>query len=61
MGALCMSQKLKEHSWEIFRDMTNDFDKFKIANEVPQKAEFYRERLQGATVNSSTFWGKYEP
>ena len=61
MGALCMSQKLKEHHWETFRDMTNDFDKLKTANEVAQKAEFYRERLQGAIVGSSSFWGKSEP
>ena len=61
MGALCVSQKLKEHHWEIFRDMTNDFDKLKTANEVAQKAEFYRERLQGAIVGSSSFWGKSEP
>ena len=60
MGALCVSQKLKEHHWEIFRDMTNDFDKLKTANEVAQKAEFYRERLQGSTVGSSSFWGKSE-
>ena len=44
IGALCVSQKLKEHHWELFRDMTNDFDKLKSANEVAQKAEFYRER-----------------
>jgi hypothetical protein len=58
MGALCMSQKLKEHNWDIFRDMTNDFDKLKTANEVAQKAEFYRERLQGAKASSTSFWGK---
>ena len=60
MGALCVSQKLKENHWEIFRDMTNDFDKLKSANEVVQKAEFYRERLQGASTTSNTFWGKPE-
>ena len=60
MGALCVSQKLKEHHWEIFRDMTNDFDKLKSANECAQKVEFYRERLQGATINSSSFWVKSE-
>ena len=60
IGALCMSQKLKENHWDIFRDMTNDFDHLKNANEVAQKAEFYRERLQGAMTTSSTFWGKTE-
>ena len=60
IGALCVSQKLKEHDWELFRDMTNDFDKLKSANEVAQKAEFYRERLQSSTVNSTSFWGKSE-
>ena len=40
--------------------MTNDFDKLKTANEVAQKAQFYRERLQGATASSTSFWGKSE-
>ena len=60
IGALCVSQKLKEHHWEIFRHVTNDFDKLKSANEVAQKAGFYRERLQGSTISSTSFWGKSE-
>ena len=60
IGALCVSQKLKENHWEILRDMTNDFDKLKSSNEVAHKAEFYRERLQGASTTSSTFWEKPE-
>jgi hypothetical protein len=54
-GGMIFSEELKKNFFEIFKDLTTDFDNMSTCTQIAQRAEYFRERLSGSAFNSATF------
>ena len=59
-GGIIFSEELKKNFFEIFKDLTTDFDNMSSCTQIAQRAEYFRERLSGSAFNSATFLNRGE-
>ena len=55
VGGMIFTEELKKNYFEIFKDLTTDFDKMSTCSQIAQRAEYFRERLSGNVLTSTTF------